>query len=254
MRTYTPLWRLKTFDYTHNVTVDAMHNLILGVCKKVFQQFMEGPLSSQSAGNLATLATADALLKQFRTLYGKHDSIRSLKYWKRFTASEWLFVIRYGIPLLELFDIPPSHLRLMATAFYMTLKWTSPVLKSAMLPILHSKYLTFLENLAKEVEMRELDLNYHIPVHYAHLIKLWGPLTGYWCWGMERQNQILKRLIDGGNKKKVEGHLLKSVHVKRDLERFFGKQPKPAPSTTPAKRDFTIGKPQLSGSKQRMSP
>jgi len=52
------------------------------------------------------------------------------------------------------------------------------------------------------------------------LIELWGPMIGYWCWAMERQNQSLKAIVDDSNKKEVENFVMKEIHIQRDLQQF----------------------------------
>jgi len=54
-------------------------------------------------------------------------------------------------------------------------------------------------------------LNWHLPVHYPRLIKLWGPLIRYWCWVIERLNQTCKAIIDSGNHRNVDNQLMIEV-------------------------------------------
>jgi len=102
-------------------------------------------------------------LRQFRSFESKNN-IRSFAYYKTFTAYEWLFVIRYGLPLISSLGVPDRHLQLLADAFVLTLKWCSPQIKRSMLQLMQEKYTTLMRQAKEELELSSCDLNYHVPV------------------------------------------------------------------------------------------
>jgi len=113
---------------------------------------------------------------------------------KNFLAAEWLFLLRFGLPILEDLSQNIDHFNLLCRTYLYCLEILSPSHYSNRLVQLDKFY----HNLAKDLphtfypNKDHCDLNFHIPTHYVELIKRWGPPVSYWCWGMERQNQVNK--------------------------------------------------------------
>jgi len=149
-------------------------------------------------------------------------------------ASEWLFLIQYGLPIIAELEIPPIELSFLSEIYFLCLTWHSSTFKKEMLAVYDRQYRVLLNRLKTYLHWSECDLNYHLPCHLRELILRWGPLIGFWCWAMERQNQVLKvffrfflffiflkkkkvpfsnqqKIIDSGNKKDVENYIMREV-------------------------------------------
>jgi len=114
---------------------------------------------------------------------------------KSFTAYEWLYVIRYTLPLFVTLLVPAHQIQILADIFVLTLKWCSPVLKRDVLPLLQEKYTSTMRLVRTELNLTTCDLNYHMPTHNHRLIKLWGPMIGYWGWAWSAKTNNSRRLL-----------------------------------------------------------
>ena len=92
---------------------------------------------------------------------------------KSFTAYEWLYVIRYTLPLFVTLLVPAHQIQILADIFVLTLKWCSPVLKRDVLPLLQEKYTSTMRLVRK----------------------LWGPMIGYWGWAWSAKTNNSRRLL-----------------------------------------------------------
>lgn len=83
-----------------------------------------------------------------------------------------------------------------------------------------------------------LTINWHIAMHYAEFVKLYGPLSGYTCFAFERNNGTLSRVNHNG---KTGSDLASILHRAwyREL-RIIALVNNPSPNATPEERAALI--------------
>lgn len=190
---------LPHFSLNSNIQIDYMHGILLGITKKLLDQWFDAKSSKEEDFYIGDkTAEVDQRLAGIQPPYIIHRTPRSigntLKNWKASEFRNWLLF--YAIPCLIniLPDVYLKHFSLLVEATYLLLSTgiTAADLNKANI-LLHA----FLKNAQLLYGQNFMGLNVHNLVHLVAMVKMWGPLWAWSCFPFESFNGELKKTIHG---------------------------------------------------------
>lgn len=237
---YSILTELDYFDAVKFHIIDPMHNLFLGVAKRIWKVWMDDVLSK------AQLTEINQKIQRLNiaTDIGRIGSNISSNY-GAFTAQEWKnWTITHSMYVLHGI-IPKQHLLL----------WERFVLASRILckriitkeDVLKADtlLLAFCKSYEKLYGKQSITPNLHLCCHLKDCIFNFGPIYSFWCFSFERYNgeivatvtnnrsveiQYMRKFVTFSFVNPLNGNV--PIHYKDEFQHIFG--------CSMAKNDFTI--------------
>ncbi|KAJ1519049.1 hypothetical protein ONE63_011292 [Megalurothrips usitatus] len=214
----TILTELKTFRPVTNVVLDYMHLCLLGVLRTLVFLLISGPMSVRQGGAvLAKISEAMESLYSWVPVEFVRKS-RSLKYVKRFKATEWRMLLFYlGVVV---FSHLPRHLYELFLVFHVAMTiFARPDLIENHLEYGRDLMMYFIRNYEKLVGKPYVVHNIHNLSHLWIDVRNHGPVHKFDAFKFENFLQTLKRMVRKGEKpleqvaRRYEEKKLKSSHT-----------------------------------------
>ena len=192
-----PSWFLHVTDVVRGTALDYMHQILLGVTRKLTHLWFDSSNHQEPFSLSKRLKEVNARLLQIRPpnfISRAPSSILKLKFWKASEFRSWLFY--YSAPVL--FNILPAayyqHHLLLVEAIY-TLNSDSIAPESLdKCEMMLNYYVCLFSTL---YGANNMGINVHSIVHLVDTVKDLGPLFVYSCFPFESLNGDLKTLFHG---------------------------------------------------------
>lgn len=208
----------RDFDLARSYFYDIMHGGFLGVVKKLISLYLN-PSSIGKKYYIGPMAQRklNSRLISIRTIRSISRKPRNLKYFKKFTATEfrnillYYFVIFDGILTSEYFE----HLKLFSITIYTLLK---PSITSDQLDACEKNLVKFVRQYQKFFGPEQMTMNIHNLTHIVESVKDNGPLWAQAMFPFEKMNGHLKNYVVGTRnptEQIANKFLIDSVNYKR---------------------------------------
>ena len=186
-------------DITEAVAVDYMHAALEGVTKTLLSTCMDSKYHTRRfyLGSPSTTKEIDKRLSRIKPpqeFRRTPRSVTSLKQWKASEFRAWL--LYYALPVLS--DLLPAdyiyHLSLFVSAMHILL---SDMISLEDIELAHNLLSVFYELATQLYPVEICTMNLHMVIHFSKLVRLWGPLWCYSCFGFESMNGHLRKNCHG---------------------------------------------------------
>ncbi|KAK3928025.1 CLAVATA3/ESR (CLE)-related protein 4A-1 [Frankliniella fusca] len=196
----TILSTLKSFQPVSSVVLDYMHLVLLGTMRKIMFMFLAGPKSVRQSGS--TIFKMSTILESL-SMWVPSDfarKCRSMKYVKKFKATEWRLLLFYVGPVLFESTLP-RHLY----DHFLVLSTAMTILSSEEYMLHYLEYArdllmyftkTFIEVYGKQY----CSHNIHNLIHLADDCQKHGPVDKFSAFKFENFYQKLKKMVRKGDK------------------------------------------------------
>ncbi|KAG7553631.1 hypothetical protein FFLO_02986 [Filobasidium floriforme] len=238
---YSPLVQLVGFQHSYACPVDPLHNSFLGIGKSLINMLfdnnlLEGLHFEDSRRDIFTAVFEEAnypghlgriparVTRQFATnKRGKAGSALKADQWKRIVQLLPLALFM-GFRAEDSDNIPGKKRR--SDESEQTTdgprrnraEWYRlALLVTASLQVLHAHAISVTAAVGLLSLGQHLSINWHNSMHYAECVALYGPLTGFATWALERNNGTLSRVNHNGQERDVPTTLLRSWELEGGL-------------------------------------
>ncbi|OAD75513.1 hypothetical protein PHYBLDRAFT_64429 [Phycomyces blakesleeanus NRRL 1555(-)] len=185
---WSQLYHLRYFDLVHGTIIDPMHNLFLGTPKRMIETWTK--IKKMKNNNLLAMQTVAAMMilpsnyTKLKTKIGKGFSHMKAEEWK-----SWVLV--YSSVLLK--PVLPSN---MFNGWMHYVKacciLVKPSISFIKIDQAHRYLQEFCQSCEDTYEPKVLTCNMYLHLHLHDTIHDFGPVYGYWLFGFERYNGLLK--------------------------------------------------------------
>ena len=215
---YSVLTKLEYFDAVKFHVVDPMHNLFLGIAKRMWKMWMEDVLSKQQLSQINSrieninIATD---IGRIGTNISSNYGTFTAQEWKNWTITHSMYVLS-GI-------LPEEHLRLWerfvlaARILCQRMIKTQDVLKADTL------LLSFCKGYEQLYGKQSITPNLHLCCHLKQCIFDFGPIYSFWCFSFERYNGEIGSTIT--NNRSVEIQYMRKFVTLQCVNPINGKVP-----------------------------
>lgn len=183
---------------TTNVTIDYMHGVLLGVCKKLLELWFDSKYKTEHWYIGDKMRSIDSMLKAVSPPYFIHRRPRILSntysHWKASELRNWLLF--YSLPCLKehLSHTYLVHFSCLVEAIYIL---QSEGISSSDFTRAETLLNAFCSNMSTLYGNHLMSLNVHNLTHLTSFVKLWGPLWCWSCFAFESFNGEIKKCIHG---------------------------------------------------------
>lgn len=198
----SPLLEIPSLDMVHSFPIDYMHQICLGVVKKLISAYIYGHFSCrQSSRTIESISDELVFLEQFTPkIFSRRP--RRLCFLNQFKATEFrLFLLYSGIYALR--DKLPRHLYehfLLLSCAVRILCHPQLVLSHSALARAASYFQTFVEKSKVYCGNSFLVFNVHSLLHVTNFAQLYGSLDNFSCFPFENAMYKIKRMIRSGHR------------------------------------------------------
>ncbi|XP_072023195.1 uncharacterized protein, partial [Amphiura filiformis] len=192
-----PSWMLYLFDVVRGTALDYMHQILLGVTRKLTHFWIDSSFHQEPYSLSKSIKILNERLLSIKPptfISRAPTSLSKLKFWKASEFRSWLFY--YSVPVL--FGILPTiyfqhHILLVEAIHTLNSQSISPDDIDKCEFLLHHYCALF----ATLYGANTMGINVHSIVHLADVVRDLGPLYVYSCFPYESLNGDLKSLFHG---------------------------------------------------------
>ena len=203
-------------DLVNGIPIDYMHAVLEGITKALMTYWFEPQHSAKSFSLSRHLKEIDKKLVSVKPPHEFRRSPRSIstsrKFWKASEYRAWLLF--YSLPIAGPY-LPAEyahHYSLLVYAMHILL---GSSISPHDLTIAHELLLCFYQHMPELYGDTSCLINVHNLIHLAPLVKQWGPLWVYSCFGFESMNGHLKKMFHGT--RQILGQLVFSIKAQQSL-------------------------------------
>ncbi|KAG2190839.1 hypothetical protein INT47_005589 [Mucor saturninus] len=187
---WSQLHRLGYFDLVRGTIIDPMHNLFLGTAKRMMEKWIAGgDINSGQLNDMQQIAKKMTLPASYSSLTAKIG--KGFSFMK---ADEWKsWVLAYSPVLLK--DVLNNDKFRNWMDFVDACRLlVKPSLSFEELDDAHDYLEKFCQKCERLYPPSVLTCNMHLHLHLRETIRDFGPVYGYWLFGFERYNGLLKNV------------------------------------------------------------
>ncbi|OAD79066.1 hypothetical protein PHYBLDRAFT_164148 [Phycomyces blakesleeanus NRRL 1555(-)] len=174
--------------------IDPMHNLFLGTSKRLMDRWIdEKTIGPEEFASLEKIAETMVLPRDYTTLTTKIG--KGFSYMK---ADEWKSWVLVYSPLLLHGILPPLQFKNWMYFVDACRYYVKPSITFDEITTAHSLLEKFCNACNVDYTATILTCNMHLHLHLHECIRDFGPVYGYWLFGFERYNGILKNFKTNG--------------------------------------------------------
>lgn len=193
----SPLAGIPHFDVINGVSIDYMHNSLLGIGRQMLDHWLNSENHRKSYYLGLRISKIDENLKAIKPPQYIHRNPRSLTeraIWKANELRTW--ILFYSLPCLK--NILPKkyydHYSILPRSLYLLL--SSEIVRHN-ITIVESKLKKFVEEYEHLYEPISMTYNVHLMTHLSKCVENCGPLWAYSNFAFENQNGILSKYVNG---------------------------------------------------------
>ncbi|KAI9219666.1 hypothetical protein BC828DRAFT_349128, partial [Blastocladiella britannica] len=196
---------LPTFDPTSALTVDVMHNVLLGMTRRTLKVWMDADILKPA--QLKAMETIYRTVMTFPSDLGRFPSTFSAGF-SGFSAHEMLqFMLYFSNLLFPRVGVPAVHV----DGWMRLVKFTRIVLNESFT----EEELNFAQGHLQKGPKSIYTINAHLALHIVDVLRQWGPVHNTWCFAFERYNGELGNI--SSNNRSFEIVFMRSLLRQRVL-------------------------------------
>lgn len=196
---------LLDFDLSKGFVVDSMHNVYLGVIKRITDLILNGAASNTwYVGSPRNMALIDHRLLQCKPPTRISRLPRSVKYLKLWKASEWRnWLLYYCLPCLDgiVQNKYLENLALLSEASYIL---NSDSILVTDMEKAKGLLLEFAQGYEELYGLGNMTYNIHLLSHLAESVENWGPFWVHSCFPFESMNRKIIDTITSPNSMELQ--------------------------------------------------
>lgn len=193
----SPLAALRDFDVVKGFTIDYMHNVLLGVVKKILKLFTKSSRTQKFHIPKKVLARLNKRLLSIRPTTEVTRRPRSLENLLNFTANELRSMLLFYLPVCLkgiINDEYIKHFRLLSDSIYVLLQENVLEMNLSKVEEDLQKFVTDFQSLYGAAHMT---MNVHLLVHMVENVRYFGALWTHSAFCFESFNAVLLKFITG---------------------------------------------------------
>ncbi|OAD65482.1 C2H2-type zinc finger transcription factor [Phycomyces blakesleeanus NRRL 1555(-)] len=184
------LYRLGYFDLVRGMIIDPMHNLFLGTPKRMMERWIkEGLIDNRKLATMQTMAETMVVPMDYVVLKSKIG--KGFPYMK---ADEWKSWVLVYSPILLKAVLPIEMFRNWISFVDACRQLVKPSITFSDIDNGHKFLQEFCTECQRIYTPTILTCNMHLHLHLRETIRDFGPVYGYWLFGFERYNGLLKNV------------------------------------------------------------
>ncbi|OAD65118.1 hypothetical protein PHYBLDRAFT_153779 [Phycomyces blakesleeanus NRRL 1555(-)] len=188
------LQRLGYFDLVRGTIIDPMHNLFLGTPKRMMDRWVDKKtIGAEEFAAMEKIAETMVLPRDYTKLTSKIG--KGFPYMKADDWKSWVLVyspvLLHGVLPFEMYNNWMNFVR--ACRYLIKPSITFDEVNSA-----HDYLEMFCKKATELYTPTILTCNMHLHLHLCETIRDFGPVYGYWLFGFERYNGLLKHIKTNG--------------------------------------------------------
>ncbi|KAG2190754.1 hypothetical protein INT47_007247 [Mucor saturninus] len=202
---WSQLHRLGYFDLVRGTIIDPMHNLFLGTAKRMVETWTaSGLITDRDLCQMQKVAETMVLPVGYTMLKTKIG-----KGFPRMKADEWKSWVLIYSPVLLRPVLSGTKFKNWISFVDACRLLTKPTITFDELDEAHSHLEKFGRECEQQYPSTILTCNMHLHLHLRDTVRDFGPVYGYWLFGFERYNGLLKN-VDTNRRDGFESTYIKS--------------------------------------------
>ena len=216
---YTVLLELEYFRPVDHMSIDAMHNLYMGIAKRTWTHYVDHNMLTEK-----DLNEIDDRLLRFRV---GSDEERAATYissnYNYWTAEQWMSFVTVSSAYCLHGLLEDKHMKIWESFVLACRALTKPCLSLEDVGFADSKMLEFCKEAKKEYGKEFISPNFHYALHYRETIPAHGPVYATWCFAFERMNLRISDIPT--NKRNLEIQYMRRFLLRKNVEDLKDKMP-----------------------------
>ncbi|KAG2191149.1 hypothetical protein INT47_012155 [Mucor saturninus] len=187
---WSQLHRLGYFDLVRGTIIDPMHNLFLGTAKRMVEKWTaSGLIVDRDLREMQKIAETMVLPVGYSMLKTKIG-----KGFPRMKADEWKSWVLVYSPVLLKYVLPPANFANWIDFVDACRILVKPTITYDDVESAHLHLQQFCQSCETLYPATILTCNMHLHLHLRDTVRDFGPVYGYWLFGFERFNGLLKNI------------------------------------------------------------